>query len=423
MGDIERNIDPFTHFSLNAPSFATIQINNGTLPSTSVNLHGKMKHDQPLPLPASLIERMDATPQNPRYHREGSVLAHTQYVVRQCIEMQSRFELDDDERQILYWAAVLHDIGKTVATVWQDNRWRSPGHEKAGVPFALDILLQHPEISANNRRRILDLVRWHGFPLKFSQWQQSLDELKLLGTRTDLRLLAIFGLFDFYGRDCDDRVEVLARMHYFQETSVPQAEFEFGKFNTLQETFESWNLRHKNAVWNAVKMKDVRLLEKLVQAKQTDTQQTRGQKATLVIGPPLAGKSTWIAQEYPDQFTIHLGEHGIDDTLANNAYLQGRKMVEIKHLLRVYLNRHQHLIIETRPIQEMIRRQLAEILRDMPVEVNYDVVETGLEELKQRNAESGVEMAEQTLTNAYHSVELIHPWEAHQTRYIHGGNK
>lgn len=379
-----------------------------------------MKHDQPLPLPASLLEQMDATPQNPRYHREGSVLAHTQFVVQQCLDMQHQFDLDEDERLVLYWAAVLHDIGKTVATVWQDNRWRSPGHERAGVPFAMEILLQHPEISPSNRRRILDLVRWHGFPLKFSQWQQSLDELKLLGTRTDIRLLAIFGLFDFYGRQCDDSVEVLAKMHYFHEHSVPKAEFELGKFQTLHGSFESWNLRHKNAVWNAIKMKDVRLLEKLLQARQTDTQQTRGQKATLVIGPPLSGKSTWIAKEYPDNFTIHLGEHGIDNSLVNNSYLQGRKMVEIKHLLRVYLNRHQHLIIESRPIEEGIRRQLTDILRDMPVEVNYDIVETGLEVLKTRNQDSGVEMAISTLENEYHQVDLIHPWEAHNMRYIHG---
>ncbi|HEX2899261.1 MAG TPA: HD domain-containing protein [Bacteroidia bacterium] len=381
-----------------------------------------MKHDPPLPLPASLLARMDATPQNPRYHREGSVLAHTQFVVERCLAMRDQFDLDEDERLILYWAAVLHDVGKTVATVWQDNRWRSPGHEKAGLPFALEILLQHPEISAHNRQRILDLVRWHGFPLRFFQWQQSLDELKLLGTRTDLRLLAIFGLLDFHGRNCDDKVEVLAKMHHFQEVSVPQAEFEFGKYGELQAAFEDWNLRHKNAVWNAIKMKDVRLLEKLVRARQTDTQETRGQKATLVIGPPLSGKSTWIAAQYPENFTIHLAEHGIDNSLADNSYLLGRKMVEIKHLLRVYINRHHHLIIETRPLQDTIRRQLADILRDMPVELDYTVVETGLETLKLRNLASGVEMDDKTLETEYHQMELIHPWEAHKTTHVTGGD-
>lgn len=376
--------------------------------------------DLNLPLPEWLLERMAATAQNPRYHREGSVLAHTIYVVRQCRAMQDQFDLDEDERLVLYWAAVLHDIGKTVATVWQDNRWRSPGHEKAGVPFALDILLEHPEISPHNRRRILDLVRWHGFPLRYSQWQQSIEELKLLGTRTDLRLLGIFGLFDFYGRDCDDKVEVLARMHHFQGQSVPQAEYELGRYGELQAAFRSWNLRHKNAVWNAIKIRDLQLLEKLVNAAQIDNPMTRGQRATLVMGTPLAGKSTWIRNALQGVFHVQLAEHGIADGLEHDSIALGRKLVEFKHLMRVYLNRHQHVVIETRLLEEGIRRQVAEVLRDMPVELDYVVVETGLEVMRQRNLASESPLDEAVLTAAHGSMELIHPWEAHETRYVAG---
>lgn len=374
-----------------------------------------------LPLPESLLAKMAATQQNPRYHREGSVLAHTAYVVQQCLRLRDGFALDDDEKLVLYWAAVLHDIGKTVTTVWQDGRWRSPGHERAGTPMALDLLMRHPEISAANRRRILDLVHWHGFPLKFSQWQQPLDELKLLGTRTDLRLLAIFGLFDFHGRECDDKEDVMARMEHFLNVSVPQAEYELGRFPDLQAAHAGWNLRHKNAAWNAVKLRDMRLLEKLLNAPQADGVTTRGQRATLVMGAPLAGKSTWIGTHMPHAFKLELAEHGIDDALADNAYLLGRKLVEFKHLLRVYLNRHTHLVIETRPLQESVRQLIADILRDMPVTLDYVLVETQIEALRTRNLATGTPMPETALQAAYDRMELLHPWEAHAMAYVDGG--
>jgi hypothetical protein len=378
-----------------------------------------MKQNPPLPLPDALLDRMEATAQNPRYHREGSVLAHTQYVLQQCLAMQERFDLDENDRQVLYWASVLHDVGKTVTSVWQDNRWRSPGHEKAGLPLAMEILLQQPDVSTDNRRKILDLVRWHGMPLKFSQWQKPLEELKLLGTRTDLRLLAIFGLFDFYGRDCDDRVEVLARMHEFQEISVPQAEFELGQYDELQQIFEGWNLRHKNAAWNAVAMRDVRLLEKLfASTRQAEDLETRNQTATMVIGAPLSGKSAWIAANHPDRFCIDLAEHGVVNDLSNNSYEFGRKMVEFKHFLRVYLNRYQHLMLETRHLNEPIRRQVAVILRDMPVRLEYVLIQAGLGTIQSRNLLTPSPLPEDELGRAYSQMELIHPWEAHRISYV-----
>jgi predicted kinase len=379
-----------------------------------------MKHPTLLQIPAPLLERMDATQQNPRYHREGSVLAHTELVVQRYWEMRDQFELDEDERTVLYWTALLHDVGKTVATVWQDGRWRSPGHERAGVPIALDVLLQHPEVTAALRRRILDLIRWHGFPLNYSRQGEKLDTLKLLGTWTDLKLLGIFSIFDFHGRHCDDRVDVLARVHRFHEHDVPLAEYELGKHWDLQAAFAGWNLRHKNAAWNALVMRDARLLEKLLHAPAQDGPVTRGHKVTLVMGPPLAGKSTWIGEAMKGAFVVDLAEHGVVNELTGNSYLLSRKMVEFKHSLRIFLNRHKHVVMETRSLAEGLRRKLVEVFRDMPAEVDYVVVEAGLEALRTRNLLQPEPMAEAKLDAAYMGMEVIHPWEAHDILYVNG---
>lgn len=377
-----------------------------------------MKMAPELPLPAPLIAAMAATPQNPRYHREGSVLAHTQYVVQEFLAHQATFGLSEEDAQVLYWAAVLHDVGKTVTTVLENGRHRSPGHERASLPFAMEVLLQRPEITAENRRRILDLIRWHGMPLRFALAQQPIEVYKRLGTRTDLRLLGTFAVCDFLGRDCNDKPEVLTMMRHMREVTAPQVEFEMGSYAELQSASTTWNLRHKNAIWNAYKMKDVRLLERLLQAQQTTSAETRGQKVTVIFGAALSGKTTWLDAHYPDQFRVSLHEHGFENAMRGNEYLIARKLIELKHLMRVYLNRHQHVILESRDLDEAIRLRLAEVLRDMPVELDYVVMEAGLEDLRARNIAANHLMDDAALTAEYNTMELYHPWEAHRIQYV-----
>lgn len=379
-----------------------------------------MKDQLELPLPEWLIAAMVSTQQNPRYHREGSVMAHTQYVVQQYFTLREQFELTEEEREILYWTAVLHDIGKVRATIWQDNRWRSPGHERAGVPMALNILLDRSEVPTGMRNSILDLIRWHGFPLRFAQRQQPPETLKLLGTRVDLRLLSIFGLMDFHGRDCDDKVQVLDWMGDFQQSSVPKAEYELGRYGDLQVIHQSWNIRHKNAVWSALQLRDARLLQKLLNAPNADEIATRGQRITVVMGLPATGKSTWIAENLPTAFLVQLAEHEIDNTLGDSTYLLERKMVEFRHLLRVYLNRHQHVVLETRPLKEEVRLELLQALRDMHTALDYVIVEAPQSTMQDRAGSDAGSMSSQELERSLVEQDVIHPWEAHSIRFVRG---
>ncbi|MEM7039885.1 MAG: HD domain-containing protein [Bacteroidota bacterium] len=118
-----------------------------------------------LPLPSHLLEQLSQTEQNPRFHAEGSVLAHTEMVLEKFHELKGEFSLSESEQKVLYWASIVHDLGKIPNTVNVAGRWKAPGHERAGVPLARNILLAQPDISTAERHQILDLVRWHGVPL------------------------------------------------------------------------------------------------------------------------------------------------------------------------------------------------------------------------------------------------------------------
>lgn len=174
-----------------------------------------------LPLPGEYIERMKATKQNPRYHAEGSVYNHTLLVLKAFQNHASEFDLTESEREVLFWACILHDIGKPAVTQWKNGRWVAQGHEEAGVPIAQSILLSHPELSLPQREQILDLVRWHYVPLRWGLKQVELEQYKQLSRQTDFRLLGIFAYFDILGRLCERKPAVLSLIRHFNEYIVP----------------------------------------------------------------------------------------------------------------------------------------------------------------------------------------------------------
>ena len=176
---------------------------------------------QYLPLPAVYIQRLKETEQNPRFHAEGNVYEHTCLVVSEVLAYAEQHFLTEEERTILYWTAVLHDIGKPVVTKWENGRWRSPGHEMAGVNIAREILRDKTDILPSQKKVILDLIRWHHIPLRWGLKKQSVDGYKALATRVDLRLLGIFSLCDVRGRKCVNKESTLQMIEHFLNFMVP----------------------------------------------------------------------------------------------------------------------------------------------------------------------------------------------------------
>lgn len=80
-------------------------------------------------------------PQDSLWHPEGSVELHTQYVVNAAATIADREQLAGNQRAILLFAALCHDLGKPATTaIGADGRIRSPGHAQAGVELAESLL-------------------------------------------------------------------------------------------------------------------------------------------------------------------------------------------------------------------------------------------------------------------------------------------
>jgi tRNA nucleotidyltransferase (CCA-adding enzyme) len=101
--------------------------------------------------------------------------------------------------------ALCHDLGKPATTAFVDGRWRSPGHEEAGVVPAtslLDRLNVHSLDGFDVREAVLGMVAHHLKPTAFVKAPKPVSDgaYRRLAGKVDLELLVRLARADCRGR-------------------------------------------------------------------------------------------------------------------------------------------------------------------------------------------------------------------------------
>jgi len=148
------------------------------------------------------------TKQDPEWHPEGHVFEHlmqTLDATALIVSNHNFFETEDDKLMLMY-SGLFHDLGKISTTIFKDGRIRSPGHAEAGAPLAKSML---KKITGN--KKIIDsvclLVKYHMLPGQFVKLQASLGAYRRLALKckghTNLHMLAFLTLADRRGRNAE----------------------------------------------------------------------------------------------------------------------------------------------------------------------------------------------------------------------------
>ncbi len=116
-------------------------------------------------LPPELAALVDCE-QDAIHHPEGDVFAHTCLVVDAMSRLCEQERVTGLDREVLMFAALLHDVGKSSTTETQaSGRITARGHEETGMVIAEEFLLRELSDFRQNFlesfSRILALVRRH----------------------------------------------------------------------------------------------------------------------------------------------------------------------------------------------------------------------------------------------------------------------
>src|SRR5437016_7386635 len=152
------------------------------------------------------INALIDVPQEPEWHPEGDVWIHTLLTVDRARELID--DLPYPKQVTVMLAALAHDFGKPATTAFVEGRWRSRGHEEAGVAPTesfLDRLNVYTLDGYDVRAQVIALVRDH---LKPGEYFKKRDEVgdgafRRLARKCELDLLYRVAKADSLGRNAD----------------------------------------------------------------------------------------------------------------------------------------------------------------------------------------------------------------------------
>ncbi len=158
--------------------------------------------DQLFPEIKALID----VPQDTEWHPEGDVYVHTLLVVDRARELID--DLPNAKQITVMLAALAHDFGKPPTTEFIDGRWRSRGHEEAGVGPTekfLDALNIHTLDGYDVRAQVMALVRDHLKPGEYFKKREEVGDgaFRRLARKCELDLLYRVAKADSLGRNAD----------------------------------------------------------------------------------------------------------------------------------------------------------------------------------------------------------------------------
>jgi len=144
--------------------------------------------------------------QDPEWHPEGDVFIHTLLTVDRARELID--DLSYPKQVTVMLAAVAHDFGKRATTEFLEGRWRSRGHEEAGVAPTkafLDRLNIYTLEGYDVRNQVIALVKEHLKPGEFYKKRDEVGDgaFRRLARKCELDLLYRVARADSLGRNAD----------------------------------------------------------------------------------------------------------------------------------------------------------------------------------------------------------------------------
>lgn len=338
----------------------------------------------------SIFQRMGETLQNPAWHGEGDVRTHTKMVCEVLVKLPEFQELQLLQRQQVFIATLLHDIGKIPCTRLEDGVWTSPNHTSVGARMARELLWETYGMCGTKelqtmREVICTLIRYHSVPphvLDRSNPERKLVQVALEGELAQgftIRLLCLLEKADMMGRIYDAIPESLEVI----ELCEAMAE-EVGCLDG-PIAFPSDYSRYAY------------LSGRNVAIGQDLYDDTWGE-VILMSGLPGTGKDTYIQKYFPELPMISLDEIRKQLKISPTEP-QGAIVMAAREQAKEYLRKKQSFVWDATSLSPTIRGKQIQLFENYGAKVRIIYLETQWQEMLRRNKNRKAVVPEHVIRN------------------------
>lgn len=323
------------------------------------------------------VDAMRHTPQSVRWHAEGDVWTHTRMVCESLASIPEYRYLPQTQRQTLFLAALLHDVGKPMTTRQEGNDWVAPSHSTKGAHLARYILWKEFGMCGTHelqamREVVVLLVKHHSFPPYALEKEENIRKMISIAASAELvpdfslKLLYLLAKADALGRECEDKDDFTAQVDLFAELAKEHGCYEgpvgFASDYTRRTYFSGGD------VWPQQELYDESWGEVL-----------------MLCGLPGTGKDYWISKHCKDMPVVSLDDIRRRHKLSPEGS-QGYVASLGKEEAKIYLRKHQPFVWNATNLTVDIRRQLIELFESYGASVRVVYLEAALKTQLRRNA-------------------------------------
>jgi predicted kinase len=310
------------------------------------------------------IRAMRDCPQDPVFHPEGSVWTHVGMVCRALAGLNEFRALREAERQILFAAALLHDVAKPLCTRQENGRISSRGHSQRGAVIARRILWE-AGFDFRQREQVCALVRYHQQPYHLLNAEDAQRTVFRISQTVRCDWLAMLSRADVLGRTSADRAELLAHIDLFRDYCSEQ--------DCLDHPY-AFPSSHSRCLYFRMPGRD----------PHYRAHEHFRCEATVMSGLPGAGKDTWIAS-YAGELPVISLDAIRQETGADATGNQGAVVQAAREKARTFLRAGQNFVWNGTNLSRDLRSQVVDLLLQYDARVRIVYVEAGAGDLFDRN--------------------------------------
>ncbi len=351
----------------------------------------------------SVFDKMGKTNQNPAYHGEIDVLTHTKMVCEEIIKQPEYKNGSEKDKTILFWAALLHDIGKTVCTKECDGELKSPYHSSKGAVMARALLWRDFGLCGSFekqqlREAICTLIRHHSFPPYALSYENA--DLRLLKIAANGELARNFSIEKLCALE---RADALGRIYSSTDDVLDKIEcckVLADDLKCLKKSYEFANDFSKRAYFKGK-----------TSWKEQDVFNDSWGTVILMAGLPGTGKDTYIKENYSHLPVISLDEIRKEFNISPSAK-QGKVAAIGRERAREYLRKKQPFVWNATNITTQTRDMQISLFEDYGACVETVFLETEWGEQINRNRDREAEVPTAVIENMLSKLVLPERYES-----------
>lgn len=343
------------------------------------------------------VRVMADCPQDAIHHAEGDVWIHTRMVCEAVLANERWRALPEEERAIVFLAALMHDVGKPVCTREEDGRITSRGHSTRGAIQAREILWRMG-VPLRVREQIVSLIRWHQIPFFLIDSPNSQRRLFEVSQTARCDLLALVTEADARGRVCQDQQRLLDNIALFRQ---------FAEEHHCLHAPRRFPSEHSRFLYFQKEDRDPDYLA------FDDTIC----EVIVMSGFPGVGKDTWIAQYHPGLPVVSLDALRIAMKIKPTDK-QGAVIAAAREKAREYLRRKQPFVWNATNISRQMREHCLSLCSAYNARLRIVYLETSEANLFAQNQARAASVPAPVITKLFQRWEVPDVTEAHRVDWI-----